>query len=207
MQEAVGGGAATMREEFGSAGEAGKAAFDDAYKAAREAGKSIPAALGAGMREAAQASQDWEEQHTAAVQAATAASTEAFNAGAAEIMGTYNDIATAGTAAWQELQGGASDLAASMSTEIPDAARTAMESLRQLRQEAATEINVGGGGTGGGTNGPRPVTANVTVNLGVNENPLAAADTAAAMRQATVQWTAEAIEDRIPSIISAIEGA
>jgi hypothetical protein len=43
--------------------------------------------------------------------------------------------------------------------------------------------------------------------MGINENPMAAADTAAQMRRATVEWAAEAIEDRVPAIIAAIEGS
>lgn len=93
-----------------------------------------------------------------------------------------------------------------LGADIPESAKRAKAALEDLKNATPGEINVGGGGAAGGTAGPRAVQANVTVNLGVNENPLAAADTAAAMRQATVEWAAEAIEDRVPSIIAAIEG-
>jgi gas vesicle protein len=85
-----------------------------------------------------------------------------------------------------------------LGAEIPESAKKARLALEALKDAAPGEIQVtGGGGAAGGTEGPRAVQANVTVNMGINENPMAAADTAAAMRRQTVEWAAEAIEDRV----------
>lgn len=94
-----------------------------------------------------------------------------------------------------------------LGADIPESAKRARQAMEDLKNSTPGEINVGGGGPTGGTSGQRNVQANVTVNMGINENPLAAADTAAQMRQATIEWTADALQDRIPSIVAAVEGA
>lgn len=134
------------------------------------------------------------------------ASAEAFSATTIAVTESFDAIALSGTESFATLQTGTDELTLSLAEGIPEAADVAIEALRELQTASAQEINVGGGGAAGGTSGPRSTTANVTVNLGVNENPLASAQTAAQMRQATVGWVADAIEDRIPSIISAVEG-
>jgi hypothetical protein len=129
----------------------------------------------------------------------------AMNDAALKVTESFNAIALAGEESFAVVQTGSDALALSMTEDIPLAAEEAIKSLRELQNAAATPISVGGGGASGGTGGIKQVTANVSVNLGINENPLASAQTAAQMRAATVQWVGEAIEDRIPSIISAVE--
>ena len=144
---------------------------------------------------------------TGAAQSSAAAQTEAYSASGAAVADSFSQIAMAGQETFDVLQGGAGDLASSLSGDIPDAAQEAMKALRDLQATAANPVEVGGGGAAGGTAGPKNISANVSVNLGINENPLAAADTAAAMRKATVEWTADAIQDRLPGIVASIEEA
>ncbi len=144
---------------------------------------------------------------TSAAGASAASMAETVGGAATQSASALAEMGSAGQEAIDVLQGGTGDLASSLSQDIPDAAADAMKALQDLQTTAAKPVEVGGGGAAGGTQGPKNVQANVSVNLGINENPLAAADTAAAMRKATVDWTADAIQDRIPGIVASIEEA
>ncbi|MGI0149403.1 MAG: hypothetical protein ACREDF_07730, partial [Thermoplasmata archaeon] len=50
-----------------------------------------------------------------------------------------------------------------------------------------------------------PLTINITANLGVTENPLVAAETLAQVREFSVNAAVDAIADRIPGIVAAIQ--
>jgi len=173
---------------------------------------SIADVMGAKIPESVKKMRDATVGGTEAMSAASAASAEAINQNIGgsldEQAMKWGEFGVAGRAAMDEVTAGTLDVAASLSEDLPDAARDALDSLREVQEAAARgiNVNVGGGGATGGANGQKNVTANVQVNLGINENPLAAADTAAQMRAFTVNTVAEAIEDRVPSIIAAVEG-
>ena len=106
------------------------------------------------------------------------------------------------------------EIAKVLGADIPESAKRAERAIRDMADVSGGGVGdgftpegfgTGGAGLNGGVNGRKSVTANVTVNLALNENPLAAADTAAHMRKQTVEWVADAMQDRIPSIVAALE--
>jgi hypothetical protein len=183
----------------------------DPQKAMLDVLVSIAEVMGAKIPESVKRMRESVTGETSTMAANAAAANEQIGvsgeANATRVKQAFDDLAIKGTGSFETLQGGAQQLADSMSVKVPEAAQKALDSLKALQDASAQELKVtgGAGAATGGTGGKKTVNATVNVQLGINENPLAAADTAAAMRAQTLKWTAEAIEDRVPGIIAAVE--
>lgn len=201
------------KEQFGSAGEAAKDAFEDSVAASKAAGQGLITSIGPAFKAADAAGKEWLAAHEENVATFTTTMTTTVPDAILTSAESFNTLGTQGDETWAALDEGALELAGSLTTDVPAAAATALAALQQLQGAAAAGVSVGaapGGvpeipGAPGAPTGVAGASGTVnqnTINLTVQQNPFQSQEG----QEATRRLILATVEDAVANLETQLGG-
>lgn len=201
------------KEQFGSAGEAAKDAFEDSVTASKAAGQGFISSIGPAFKAADAAGKEWLAAHEENVATFTTTMTTTVPDAILTSAESFNTLGTQGDETWAALDEGALELAGSLTTDVPAAAATALAALQQLQGAAAAGVSVGaapGGvpeipGAPGAPTGVAGASGTVnqnTINLTVQQNPFQSQEG----QEATRRLILATVEDAVANLETQLGG-